>query len=252
MCRHIAYLGNSLSLADLLIAPAFGLFRQSWAPRQQQYGAINADGFGAGWYAEDDVVPARYRRAVPIWADRSFADVARVSRSHCILAAVRSATETMAPDESAAAPFSSGPWLFSHNGRVNGWPGSVKHLAAGLPASRLLEMEAPVDSALLWALVLERLERGEEPGNALGQTAADASAAAGGRYNFLLTDGHRIAATACGDTLFWRAGPDGVAVASEPFDDGPGWRSVPENTILTAAGGEVALRPLPAPWKDSA
>ena len=54
----------------------------------------------------------------------------------------------------------SGRWLFSHNGKVDGWPDSVAGLAATLPASALLGLEARVDSALLWALVRHQLELG--------------------------------------------------------------------------------------------
>ena len=60
--------------------------------------------------------PPGYRRAVPIWADASFADLARVTRTRALLAAVRSATDGTAQGEAAAAPFAAGPWLFSHNG----------------------------------------------------------------------------------------------------------------------------------------
>src|ERR1039457_2360785 len=47
-----------------------------------------------------------------------------------------------------------------------------------------------------------------------------------GRFNFLLTDGRVIAATAAGDTLFCRPA-GGVVVASEPCDDEPGWTAGP-------------------------
>lgn len=125
MCRHLAYLGPEEPLGSLLVEPAHALYRQSWAPRRQRYGTVNADGFGVGWYAEGDPVPARYRRAGPIWADLSFADLARVVRSGAVLAAVRDATLSGADAEAAAAPYAAGPWLFSHNGAVKGWPGSL-------------------------------------------------------------------------------------------------------------------------------
>ena len=136
MCRHLAYLGPPEPLGRILAEPPHSLYRQSWAPRRQRYGTVNADGFGVGWYAEDDPEPARYRRAGPIWADQSFADLARVVRSGALLAAVRDATLAGADAEAAAAPFAAGPWLFSHNGAVAGWPGSLAPLVAGLPADR--------------------------------------------------------------------------------------------------------------------
>ncbi|WP_211876920.1 ergothioneine biosynthesis protein EgtC [Pseudarthrobacter albicanus] len=250
MCRHLAYLGSPMPLAELLLAPAYGLLTQSWAPRRQRNGTVNADGFGVGWYAPGDPVPARYRRAIPFWADRSFADVARVTSSGAVLAAVRSATSGMTQEESAAAPYAHGPWLFSHNGRVEGWPDALEGLAASLPPGRLLALEAQVDSALLWALVLERLAAGDSAGDALAHVVGSVAAVTGGRLNFLLTDGTGIAATAAGDTLFWRTGPGSVVVASEPFDDGPGWHEVPDGCLLTATAGHVDIRPIPNLTKE--
>src|ERR1700728_4742243 len=144
MCRHLAYLGSPATLRSLLIdppyslyrqawaapppprrslliAPPYSLYRQAWAPRRQRHGTVNADGFGIGWSAGADPVPARYRRGEPIWGDPSLPDIARVTRSGAVLAAVRSATPGTAAGPAAAAPFGCGPWLFSHNGAAQGW-----------------------------------------------------------------------------------------------------------------------------------
>lgn len=250
MCRHIACLGTPVPLGEVLVEPAHALYRQSWEPRRQRYGTVNADGFGVGWYADGDPVPARYRRAGPIWADLSFADLARVVRTGGLLAAVRDATLSGADAEAAAAPYAAGPWLFSHNGAVKGWPGSLAPLAARLPADELLSLEARNDSALVWALVLHRLRDGDEPGRALADTVLEVAAAApGSRLNLLLTDGETVCATAWGDTLWYLAEPGRprTVVASEPYDDDPGWREVPDRTVLAATPTDVLLTPLKEP-----
>jgi glutamine amidotransferase len=242
MCRHLAYVGPPVSLKSLLIDPPYGLYRQAWAPRMQRHGTVNADGFGIGWYASDDPVPARYRRAVPIWGDPSLPDLARVTRSSAVLAAVRDATVGTALGEAAAAPFASGSWLFSHNGLLAGWPASAAGLARVEP---LLAVEAMTDSAFLWALVVERLRSGTAPDVALAATIEAVEAAGGtGRFNFLLTDGRTILATTAGDTLWYRRADGGVTVASEPCDDEPGWTEVPDRQLLTAAPSQVTVRPL--------
>ncbi len=253
MCRHLAYLGPARALRSLLIDPPHGLYRQSWAPRRQRHGTVNADGFGFGWYADGDPVPARYRRGTPIWGDASLPGIARVTRSGAVLAAVRSATPGMALGEAAAAPFAADTWLFSHNGVLDGWPGSAA--LASAPAGVLASMEAMSDSALLWALALDRLRAGAAPSAALAATIAAIESAGGtGRFNFLLTDGVTIAATACGDTLWYRdrpaealGGDMAVVVASEPSDDDPGWIEVPDRHVLSAVPGRVGVRPLTAP-----
>ncbi|MET7733080.1 ergothioneine biosynthesis protein EgtC [Streptomyces sp. NPDC005402] len=249
MCRHLACLGPEEPLGRLLVEPPHSLYRQSWAPRRQRYGTVNADGFGVGWYAEGDPAPARYRRAGPIWADLSFADLARVVKSTAVLAAVRDATLAGADAEAAAAPYASGPWLFSHNGAVKGWPGSLAPLTAALSPADLLSMEARNDSAFVWALVLNRLRTGDAAGQALADTVLEvAEAAPGSRLNLLLTDGESIAATAWGDTLWYLRRPDlGTVVASEPYDDDPHWQEVPDRTLLVASRTDVLLTPLKEP-----
>jgi glutamine amidotransferase len=297
MCRHTAYLGPPASLRSLLIDPPHSLYRQSWAPRRQRHGTVNADGFGIGWYAPPDPVPARYRQGSPIWGDESLPDLARVVQAGAVLAAVRSATAGTARGAEAAAPFAAGPWLFSHNGVAEGWrdwgehalvraqrasggdypqqaaPGSEDRQLAGSsgggpqrgprsgdpqpgpggqdpcqPAASLLSsLEALVDSAFLWVLVLGWLRAGWAMGAALDAAVGAVAAAGGtGRFNFLLTDGHSVAATACGDTLWYRQADAAVTVASEPSDDLPGWTEVPDQHLLTATPAAVTVAPLAA------
>jgi dimethylhistidine N-methyltransferase/ergothioneine biosynthesis protein EgtC len=253
MCRHLAYVGEPVSLRSLIIDPPHGLRVQAWAPRRQRHGTVNADGFGVGWYADGDPVPARYRRAAPIWSDPSFADLARVTRSRAVLAAVRSATEGTEPGEAAAAPYAEGRWLFSHNGAAPGWPGALAGLAAELPAADLLGLEARCDSAVIWALVLRSLRAGSGPAAALAATVDSlAAAAVPGRFNLLLTDGETIAATAAGDSLCYRAGACGVVVASEPGDDEPGWTEVPDGSVVEVTAGSVLVRPIVAGQRTTA
>jgi glutamine amidotransferase len=261
MCRHLAYVGPPVSLRELLLDPPHGLYTQSWAPRRQRHGTVNADGFGVGWYADGDPVPARYRREIPIWNDSSLGDIARVTRSGAVVAAVRSATAGTALCEAAAAPFGAGSWLFSHNGvlenwrtALSQWEGSVGPSGAEMPrgvrANRPytpLNLEVLTDSALLWTLILERLRGGAAADLALAATIAEVRAAGGsGRFNFLLSDGRSVTATAAGDTLWYREADGGVTVASEPGDDEPGWVEVPDRHVLTAVPGAVTLRPLSA------
>jgi len=248
MCRHVAYLGPPATLQSLIIDPPHGLARQAWAPRRQRHSTMNVDGFGVGWYADGDPVPARYRRAGPLWADPCFPDLARVTRTRALLAAVRSATAGTEHGPSAAAPYSSGRWLFSHNGRLNGWPATAAPVAASLPPADLLALEARCDSALVAALAWARLRAGATPAQALA--AVIAALGAGhitGRFNFLLTDGEVIAATAAGDTLCYRRAGPSVVVASEPTDDGPGWAEVSDGSLLTATAAGVDVKPLPEP-----
>ena len=253
MCRHLAYLGPAVSLREAIIDPPYGLYRQAWAPQMMRgSGTMNIDGFGAGWYTDGDPVPARYRNSGPIWADPSFADLTRVTRSGALLAAVRDASAGTEASPSAASPFGADHWLFSHNGALVGWPGTAAGLAATLSPLELLNLDARVDSALLWALTLKRLRDGARPGEALAAVIGLLDVAGvTGRFNFLLTDGHEIAATTAGHSLFYRQGhqdgADSVTVASEPADEDSGWTEIPDRSLVTATASDVKIQPLPVP-----
>ncbi|MFZ0119688.1 MAG: ergothioneine biosynthesis protein EgtC [Pseudonocardiaceae bacterium] len=247
MCRHLAYLGPPCDLATLLLDPPHSLLQQSYAPADMRAGGtINADGFGAGWYPDGVTTPIRYRRAMPIWTDLTFPALAREVRSTAVLAAVRSATVGMPVVETACAPFATGRWLFSHNGMIAGWPDTMAALAAQLPVTDLLTLEATTDSALLWALVRRRLAAGDSLARALTEVTAQVLAAApGSRLNLLVTDGTMLAATAVHHALAVRVGDGAVLVCSEPTDQSPGWVPVPDRHLLTATPFTADVVPIP-------
>jgi gamma-glutamyl hercynylcysteine S-oxide hydrolase len=244
VCRHLAYVGPPVTLASLVLEPVHSLLVQSYAPKDMRRGGtVNADGFGVGWYPEQDA--ARYRSASPIWSDPSFAELAAATRSAAVLAAVRSATVGMPVTAQAAAPFAEGRWLFSHNGVVRGWPGSVVALADELPVTDLLTLDAPTDAALLWALVRDRLREGADPAAALTEVVCRvAEAAPGSRLNLLLTDGTGIWATAWDHALSVRVTDDHALVASEPIDEPDTWTAVPDRHLVVAHRGHRVITEL--------
>jgi glutamine amidotransferase len=243
MCRHIAYLGGPTGLAELLLTPAHSLLRQSWAPRDMRGGGtVNADGFGIGWYTGSSPEPALLRRAVPMWTDTALPRLAAEISSGAVLAAVRSATVGMPVVETAAAPFAWDRWLFSHNGVVRGWPSSITGIASTLPVEALLTLDAPTDAALLWALLRHRLAAGDKPADAMASLVAEVDAAApGSRLNLLLTDGTEIVGTSWTHSLWVAERGSSVVVASEPYDDDPSWREVPDRHLVVANRSTVDI-----------
>lgn len=226
MCRHLGWLGNPVSLSALMLEPPHALVVQSYSPRRQKHGLVNADGWGAGFF--DGATPRRWRSAAPLWGDASFASVAPAIRSTCVVAAVRSASVGMPVEPSASAPFTDGRWLLSHNGLVD---------RSVLPASSTAE--SVVDSALLAALIFQRGL------DALGDTVAEVGAAdPGARLNIVAANGYRLLATTWGDTLSVLRTDDGVVVASEPYDDDPRWEDVPDRHLVDVTDSRVKMIPL--------
>jgi len=227
MCRHLGWLGEPRSLASLMLDPPYGLRVQSYSPRRQKHGLMNADGWGVGFFDADGAA-RRWRSALPLWSDTSFESVAPVLVSRCVVVAVRSATVGMPVEASASAPFSDGRWLLSHNGIVE---------RAVLPPSG--KAESVVDSALLAALIFDRGL------DALGDTIAEvATADPNARLNILAANGSRLLGTTWGDTLSILRTDGGVVLASEPFDDDTAWQDVPDRHLVEVVGDAVELTPL--------
>ncbi|BBY33341.1 gamma-glutamyl-hercynylcysteine sulfoxide hydrolase [Mycolicibacter minnesotensis] len=211
-----------------MLDPSHSLLVQSYAPRRQQHGLLNADGWGAGFF--DGALPRRWRSAAPLWGDASFASIAPVLASHCVVAAVRSATVGMPIEASATAPFTDGDWLLSHNGVVN---------RAVLPTTAAAE--SVCDSAILAAAIFARgVESLAEVIVEIG--AADPKA----RLNILAANGAQMVATTWGDTLSMLHGSDGVVLASEPYDEDPRWVDIPDRHLVEVRDGEVRVTALGA------
>jgi gamma-glutamyl hercynylcysteine S-oxide hydrolase len=236
MCRHLAYLGAPRTLESLVVTAPHSLYEQSWAPARQRHGTVNVDGFGVGWYV-DRAAPVRYRRAQPIWADASFASLAPTIETRCAVAAVRSATAGMSADESAAAPFTDGRWLFSHNGRLQDWPTARKALL--LDAADVPDTRVGVDSALLFGLAVARWQAGATLADGLADTARTVLDHGGGRLTMLAADGESVAAVVVGEPVHVLEEADAVTLASEPHDDSPAWREVPDLSVVDVTAGGI-------------
>ncbi|HUY23842.1 MAG TPA: class II glutamine amidotransferase [Candidatus Saccharimonadales bacterium] len=231
VCRHIAWLGEPRSLASLLYDPPFALVTQQWRARHQRTVTSNADGFGVGWYTEGRAAPLRHRRAIAMGEDAQFAIEAGSVCSPCFLGAIRHAYPASTIAESCTAPFRDGIWLFSHNGYVE-----PPELLADLQRSEspVSESAAPVDSAALFGMAVGNWRRGETLGDGLAAVINDLAGRSTGPLNLLAVNGHEVAATAWGNSLFVKEDERGVAVASEPYDEGC-WRPVPDRSLVTVS-----------------
>ncbi|HEV7582922.1 MAG TPA: ergothioneine biosynthesis protein EgtC [Mycobacterium sp.] len=233
MCRHLGWLGADVSVSSLMLDPPSGLRVQSYAPRRQKHGLMNADGWGVGFFDSslEGEVPRRWRSAAPLWGDTSFESVAPALRSRCVVAAVRSATVGMPIEISATAPFTDGHWLLSHNGVVDR---SVLPLTA--------TAESVCDSAMLAAAIFALGL------DVLGETIAQiGSLDPTARLNMLAANGSRMLATAWGDTLSILRRDDGVVLASEPYDDDLEWEEVPDRHLVEVTAQGVTMTPLAEP-----
>ena len=262
MCRMVAYLGGpELTLSSLVLEPEHSLLVQSYAPKEMMSGVVNADGFGVGWYVPwSGEEPAVYRSNAPMWSDRSFAGIAPKIRSGTIFAAVRSATPGLPVEESGVPPFSSGPFMFVHNGAIEGFRRTaMRVLRDSLSDESYASLLGTTDSETIFAWLLDRLR--EAPGDLAGATAETVrhvctvcgKLGIRATLNLAVTDGAamafaRYSTEGPGNSLYFiedgEAFPDAVVVASERLDGDAGWREVPDRRLLVAEEDGASLRPL--------
>ncbi len=261
MCRLVAYLGAPIPLAALVTEGPHPLYVQSYRAREMR-GAVNADGFGAGWYLPGDPRPCTYRNAAPIWADANLDSLGRAITARCAVAVVRNATPGMPYGLTDTPPFADPARLFVHNGSVGDFrTRMLRRLREGLSDATYGSIAGGTDSEHIFALVRERLAVGSSPRAALCDAARTVTAwsrelGVHALLTLVLTDGESLVALRAAEggaapTLYALARgarwPGGVLLASERIDDDPAWKMVPEGAVIEVHGdGEVHTTELSA------
>jgi len=243
MCRLLAYWGRPRPVADLIVCTPHSLLRQCTDARQQSSGCTNPDGWGLGWYIDDQPDPFRYRSATPMPDDEIGLAAIEGLEAGRFLAHVRLKSPGSPTEVAGNAPFVSGRWLFAHNGFVEGYrDGRRDELVAALSPDRQEALEGDADSEVLFGLILDRIATGAHAADALTDVLVPL-ARQGGRYNVVLTDGTQMLATCLANSLHLRAHPDGdgIEIASEPYDDDIGWAPVADHTLLRIDASGVEL-----------
>ena len=269
MCRFAVYLGEELTISALVTEPAYSILHQSFHSHEREE-PLNGDGFGIAWYPPGSSAPAILKEVAPAWNSLNLRNVARVTRTRCLLAHVRAATPGLPVTQLNCHPFSYGGLSFMHNGTVGGFRRIKQRLVSELEESTFLELQGSTDSEHVFALVkeawsaaaeaspLERMDRalrrgierveamrtaaGSDEPSLLNLALCDGERAVVSRYvtdasqpanSLYLHTGQRYV---CEDGLCRMIEPDGgsgaVIVASEPLSKDPGWDKVPENHLV--------------------
>lgn len=157
MCRFVLYHGTPLTIASLVTEPAHSIINQSIHASEMEE-PLNGDGFGMAWYAPHvSDRPGLFRSVTPAWSNQNLADLARVTRSGCILAHVRAATRGLAVSEVNCHPFTNGPFAFMHNGDVNRFMQIKRRLLADLSDGAFMAIKGSTDSEHLFAVFLDEI-----------------------------------------------------------------------------------------------
>jgi glutamine amidotransferase len=258
-----------VAMSSLLVGSATSLAGQS---RGDRTGQDHRDGWGLGWY-EPTGARTQYGDAAAC-DDPQFATAAERLTARIALAHVRDASVGSVRIENCH-PFVYGPWLFCHNGTIEGFdrlrPTFLRETLPELSAS----FRGDTDSEHLFRWLLSNAVREGLLSPQITNVSSAHRADADGLYrlvreslrrvlgwceaqdvppptglNLFLTDGRLLIAVRHSRTLWWHpveAGADisnATVVSSEPTDDRAPWRELPDPSILTIdSSGRAVVRP---------
>jgi predicted glutamine amidotransferase len=157
MCRFVLYHGTPITLASLVTEPAHSIIRQS-VHADETDEPLNGDGFGVAWYVPDlSDAPGVFRSVSPAWSNQNLLDLARVTKSRCVLAHVRAATSGLVVSESNCHPFTSGPFAFMHNGDIARFGQVKRRILSDLSDLAFSAIKGSTDSEHLFAVFLDEI-----------------------------------------------------------------------------------------------
>jgi predicted glutamine amidotransferase len=259
MCRWIAYSGSPIYLEQLMVRPEHSLIEQS-REAQMAKTAINADGFGIGWYSERRD-PGIFRDVYPAWNDCNLMNVCQHIQSHLFFGHVRASTGS-AINRANCHPFRYHDRLFMHNGQIGGFEQIRRDLSMAIRPDLYSLLEGTTDSEILFYLAIGHGLM-DEPQVALEKTVKqieDVMAAHAIKKPFRITaafsDGQTMYAVRYSNdnhppSLYYGTGVDtgmnndqACIILSEPLEEGNGtWTAVPPSSFLTASDGQIVVQP---------
>ncbi len=165
MCRFVLYLGTDITLGSLVTEPANSIIHQSHHSHERAE-PLNGDGFGLAWYVPKmSSEPALFKDITPAWNNQNLINLARVTRSGCILAHVRAATPGFPVIQSNCHPFTCGPYSFMHNGSIGGFRHLRRKLLGSLSDEAFDLIRGSTDSEHVFALFMDHITRAKETGD---------------------------------------------------------------------------------------
>ncbi len=252
MCRWLAYQGKETYLSDLIFAPEYSLVQQSMSARKS-ITAINADGFGVGWYGVKED-PGLYREVLPAWSDCNLKSLSEHIVSPLFFAHVRASTGTQTARNNCH-PFRYKNWLFMHNGQIGGYADLRWDIERLIPKSLYGCRQGQTDSELLFLLLIANGLIDGEPSSAIVSTLSSIESLMQQeniedplRISASWSDGEtiwafRYASDEHAPTLYYKRMGEGIVIASEPLDsERHAWFPVEQSCLMKVRKQQVDIQ----------
>ncbi len=258
MCRLYSFRSTQPRKVECeLIRAQNSLLAQS---RCDAFGENHPDGWGLAYYLNG--MPQISRQASPAFEDPGFRWAAARPLSTNVIAHVRKATVGDVRLENTH-PFSSGPWVFAHNGTLKGFPLFRDDLLADISPAARSAISGSTDSEHVFQFLLS--ERARCPGLSLQEVVRNSVLrlvgfaelrAAGAHFalNLLLTDGKETVGVRWGRPMWFVERPEvhpcevcggalhvgeaasadyrAVVVASECVTRSEAWHEIPDRSCF--------------------
>lgn len=262
MCRIAAYLGPPVRLSALLHEAPHGLTDQSRNARQMADSSVAGDGWGVGWFCpEAGPTPGLLKSVLPLWSDENGRTATHAILSGSVVGHVRYASPNVETCFVNTPLYVLDDHLWTVNGMLEPWPGPLsKALRDRLDEDHEAGLRGATDAEMMGTLWRTHLRRagGRDAAAALRSTLREVRDVTRGRdgvvkVNVILAGATELLAVRYAEpvepnTLYYLSGEPrwrgGSLVASEPLDDGPGWREVGPDTLVRVDAYGVRLEPL--------
>lgn len=265
MCRIAAYFGPPIRLSRFLNESSRSLEHQSRDAREMSDSSVAGDGWGIGWFpAVDDPAPGMIKSILPLWSDENAETAARSLVSGSAVGHIRFASPNIEVCLTNTPLYALGEHLWTVNGALSPWPGPLsKALRGRMDPEDEAAIRGSTDAELLGALwrTCLRRARPRDPAMALREAltiARDLALEHDGhiKINVIIAGAEGIVASRYAEpgepnSPYYLTAQErwdgGSVIASEPLDDGPGWKRVEPSTIVRLDAAGVYAEPLNLP-----
>jgi ergothioneine biosynthesis protein EgtC len=264
MCRLVSYLGSEISISSLVTDPKHSIIHQSFKTKEREE-PLNGDGFGIGWFTGNpDDQPAIFKDTSPAWNNMNLLDMARVTKSPCILAHVRAATVGGQVSRSNCHPFRWRNFAFMHNGTISDFEQIKRKLRQSLSDETYNLIKGYTDSEHIFALFADNLLKEQTHDNQsiikallsaitkVETLKEEAQIKTPSTMNIIITNGDFLIATRYStspkhfESLYYLSGQQfscidnqsnadpAILIASEPLSKKDKWIEVKKNHMIIA------------------
>lgn len=248
MCRFVAFSGQkNVDVSPLLLKVKNSLLQQS---KSDESGRPNPDGWGLAY--QDNARLRIVKSAAPAYRDEKFIREAQNINSRLVFAHVRRRSHGIV-HVTNSHPFTSGKWMFMHNGAIPNLKRFKVRLRKRLPKEIILETTGTTDSEFLFKYFLLLLEKKADCDvtsalniiyNIIHEILeiVDPSELEQLALNFLLTNCEYIIGYRRHRSLYYCHSNGGTIISSEPLGIEASWNEVPENHfIISLHPGDVKI-----------